>query len=56
VFLVGVENHGKVIEKTLFGEMILFRGRPVLGIVPTGGQYRTIDRTKTFELVFSLVS
>ena len=24
--------------------------------VAFGGQYRTIDRTKTFELVFSLVS
>lgn len=48
------KDHGKVIEKTLSGEIRFLRSRAVLGIVPSGGVEVSIGRT--LKVAFSLAS
>jgi hypothetical protein len=49
-------GHGKVIEKTLVVGRLFRRGRPVLGIVPSGGAegIRTPDLLRAREALSQL--
>ena len=50
------KDHGKVIEKTLSGEIRFLRSRAVLGIVPFGGPNETFAKPVETFFEVSIVS